>query len=200
MNGASWFFDMLSVALYTVFIQNLVFSGGYGASEAMRIAAKPRRLLLFSLSITYFSIVTSAICRALDYAPTVKALSDTAHAAVFISVLILTYVFTAILFRLVLGAEPKFLSQIGISALNTLVLAVPFINQRAAYTFVESLGSGIGAGVAFFLAAFLISKGMGRLCTNKDIPPAFQGTPAMFVYVALLSLAFTGFSGSSLFA
>ncbi|HZK38549.1 MAG TPA: Rnf-Nqr domain containing protein, partial [Clostridia bacterium] len=64
---------------------------------------------------------------------------------------------------------------------------------------VESLGTGIGAGAAFFLAVFLIGKGMGKLCENKDIPPAFQGTPAIFIYVALLSLAFTGFSGSSLF-
>lgn len=200
MNSTGWFFDMLTVALYTVFIQNLVFSGGYGASEAVRIAAKPRRLLLFSAYIAYFAIVTSAACRALDFIPAVKALSDTAHTAIFIVVLIICYVLTAILFWVILGAEPKFLSQLGISALNTLVLAVPFINYRAAYNFPESLGTGIGAGAAFFLAVFLIGKGMGRLCANKDIPPAFQGTPVIFIYVALLSLAFTGFSGSSLFA
>lgn len=199
MNGSGWFFNMISVALFTVFIQNLVLSGGYGSSEAVRMAAKPRRLLLFSAYITYFAVITSAACRALDFISTVKALSDTAHMGVFIAVLIVCYVFTAILFWVVLGAEPKFLSQLGISALNTLVLAVPFINYRAAYSFAESLGTGIGAGAAFFLAVFLIGKGMGKLCANKDIPPAFQGTPAIFIYVALLSLAFTGFSGSSLF-
>ncbi|NLX93610.1 MAG: hypothetical protein GXZ02_07075 [Clostridiales bacterium] len=200
MNGAGWFFDMLHVTLYTVFIQNLVFSGGYGTSEAVRIAAKPRRLLLFSSYIVYFGVITSAACRILDFIPAIKALGDTGHTAVFIAVLIVSYVLTAVLFWVVLGAEPKFLSQLGISALNTLVLAVPFINYRAAYSFSESIGTGIGAGVAFFLAVFLISKGMGKLCANKDIPPAFQGTPAIFIYVALLSLAFTGFSGSSLFA
>lgn len=200
MSGTGWFFDMLSVALYTVFIQNLVLSGGYGSSEAVRMAAKPRRLLLFSSYITYFAIITSAACRALDFVPSIKALNDTGHTAVFVVVLIIIYVLTALVFRAILGAEPKFLSQLGISALNTLVLAVPFINYRAAYSFFESLGTGIGAGAAFFLAVFLISKGMGKLYANKDIPPAFQGTPVMFIYVALLSLAFTGFSGSSLFA
>jgi len=196
----SWIFNMLSVALFTVFIQNLVFSGGYGASEAVRLAAKPRRLLLFSSSIAYFSVVTSAACRALDFLPKIKALNNTTHTVIFFIVLIFVYIFTALLFRIFLGAEPKFLSQLGISALNTLVLAVPFINFRAAYSFPESLGTGLGAGFAFFLAVVLIGKGMKNLAENKDIPPVFQGNPAAFIYVALLSLAFTGFSGSSLFA
>lgn len=196
----SWFFDMLSVSLYTVFFQNLVFSGGYGISEAVRMAAKPRRLLLFSTAITYFAVVTSAACRSLDFFPAVRVLNDTAHAAIFITVLIIVYILTAVLVRIILGAEPKFLSLLGIAALNTLVLAVPFINRRAANTFAESIGIGVGAGMAFFLAVLLISNGMSKLYKNKDIPTAFQGTPAMFIYVALLSLAFTGFSGSSLFA
>ena len=34
----TWFFDLLSTALYTVFIQNLVFNGGYAASEALMLA------------------------------------------------------------------------------------------------------------------------------------------------------------------
>ena len=44
----TWFFDLLSTALYTVFIQNLVFNGGYAASEALMLAKKPRRLWMFS--------------------------------------------------------------------------------------------------------------------------------------------------------
>ncbi len=196
----SWFFNMLSVALYTVFVQNLVFSGGYGASEAVRMAAKPRRFILFAFSIAWFSVIASAACRVLDFFPFIYALGDTLHTVVFVLALISAYILTAVFLRIFLGAETKFLSLIGISALNTLVLAIPFINRRAAYTFIESIGSGLGAGLAFILAVALIGSGLQKLSQNKDIPPAFQGAPAMFIYVALLSLAFTGFSGSSLFA
>jgi len=194
------FFDLLSVAVYMIFIQNLVFSGGYGASEAVRMAAKPRRFLLFALSIAYFSVVTSAACRALDYIPAIGTLNDSLHAVVFVLMLVLVYLITAVLMRILLKAEPKFLSLMGISALNTLVLAIPFINNRAAYSLTESIGTGLGAGLAFILAVALMSNGMQRLSENKDIPAAFSGAPAIFIYVALLSLAFTGFSGSSLFA
>ena len=76
----------------------------------------------------------------------------------------------------------------------------PLLNRSAAYTLPESIGSGIGAGLAFILAATLICKGLHIISQNQDMPKAFRGTPAAFVYVALLSLAFSGFSGSSLFS
>jgi len=191
---------MFYVALYTVFIQNLVFIGGYGASEAIRIAAKPKRFSLFALSIAYFSVVTAAVCHILDFIPGVFALSDAVHAVIFVLILVLVYLVTAVLMRIFLRADPKFLSLMGISALNTLVLAIPFINHRAAYSLPESIGTGLGAGLAFILAVAFLRNGMQRLEQNKDIPDAFKGIPAVFVYIALLSLAFTGFSGSSLFA
>ena len=85
------------------------------------------------------------------------------------------------------------------SSPTSLVFAVPFINDSAAYSFADSIGSGLGAGIAFVLAAALISKGSAALDKNENIPEAFRGTPAMLVYVGLLSLAFAGFSDSSLF-
>ncbi|HOO26621.1 MAG TPA: Rnf-Nqr domain containing protein [Clostridiales bacterium] len=193
-------FQMFSVALYTVFVQNLVFSGGYGASEAVRMAAKPYRLVLYCLSLSYFSLAASSISRLLDFFDFIYELNSIYHAAIFAGVLVAVYLVTALFFKLVFGAEPKFLSQLGITALNTLVLSVPFINFRAGYSFFQSLGTSLGAGFAFFVAVVLIGAGMRKLAHNKDIPPAFQGTPVMFIYVSLLALAFSGFSGSSLFA
>ena len=88
----------------------------------------------------------------------------------------------------------------GIAALNTLVFAIPFINNYAAYTFADSIGSGIGAGFAFILAASLISKGSQAISANSDVPQIFKGTPSLLIYVGLLSLAFAGFTDSTLFS
>ena len=57
----SWFFDMLSAAVYAIFVQNLVFSGGYGTSEAIRMAARPKRLASVAGMIIYFSTVSAVI-------------------------------------------------------------------------------------------------------------------------------------------
>ena len=98
-----------------------------------------------------------------------------------------------------LSSEPKFLGVLGVAALNTLLLAVPYINNSAAYSFADSIGSGIGAGIAFVLAAALIGKGAELLNSNDRIPQVFKGAPAMLLYVGLLSLAFAGFTDSTLF-
>lgn len=196
----TWFFDLLSTALYTVFIQNVVFNGGYAASEAMMLAKKPRRLWLFSGMIAFFSTVTAVLCRALEIFPRLNALPTSLHFALFSATLLVVYLITGTILKFSLGATEKFLATLGMAALNTLVLAMPLLNRSAAYSLPESIGSGIGAGLAFVLAATLICKGLHFVSQDDEIPGAFRGTPAAFVYVALLSLAFSGFSGSSLFS
>ncbi|MGN0544717.1 MAG: Rnf-Nqr domain containing protein [Acutalibacteraceae bacterium] len=196
----TWFFDLLSTALYTVFIQNLVFNGGFAMSEALMLAKKPRRLWMFSGMIAFFSTITALVCRAIEFIPQLSALPTAIHFAIFSGVLITVYLITGIVLKVALGATEKFLATLGMAALNTLVLAIPLLNRSAAYTLPESIGTGIGAGAAFILAATLICKGMHIISQNQDLPKAFRGTPAAFVYVALLSLAFSGFSGGALFS
>jgi len=198
--------QFFSAALYIVFVQNLVFSGGYGASEAIRTAARPKQLALFAVMITYFSTTTSLLCRLIWLIPVFKTAGTTIAIVMFVLVLIVVYLITAlIILKMLKGAgwrqeeKDKLLRQAGVSAFNTIVLAVPFISQRVAYTVSESIGAGIGAGFAFILATLLIHEGMKKLESNEEIPNCFKGTPAVFIYIALLSMAFTGFSGKTLF-
>jgi len=195
----SWFFDLLSAALYAVFLQNLLFSGGFGSTEAIRTALTPRRLILFAGFISYFSILTSAACRMLDGLPAVNALGWAAHTAVFTGVLAAVYLATACALRFGLKASRRFLTTAGIAALNSLVLALPLMNRGTAAGFADSVGTGLGSGLAFILAVALINAGLKTLAKNKNIPRAFRGTPVMFVYVALLALALSGFSGGRFF-
>ncbi len=192
--------DLLITALFTVFVQNLVLSSGLGMSEAIRVSTKPGTFGKFALMISGFSVVTSVICSILNMAAGFAMLPFAGKAAVYAGVLAGVYLITAIVLKLIFRASDKLLGTFGIAALNTLVFAVPFINDSSAYSFADAVGSGIGAGIAFVLAAALISKGSARLEKNESIPEAFKGTPAMLIYVGLLSLAFAGFADSSLFA
>lgn len=193
------FSDLLLTALYTVFVQNLVLSSGLGMSEAIRVSTKPGTFKKFALMISGFSVVTSVICRLIDEIPGISGITYAARAAIYGGILALVYIVTAVVLRFVFKASDKLLGTLGIAALNTLVLAIPYINHSAAYSFADSIGSGIGAGIAFVLAAAFISKGSVILAENKSIPSVFKGTPAMFLYVAMLSLAFAGFSDTNLF-
>ena len=196
----------LSAFFYVVFTQNLVFTGGYGTSEVIRSAARPRQILVFSVMIVYFSTFTSLICRLLLLIPFLKTASTTLTLVVYTAVLTVLYLVTVSIFRALLAnsswkqvEKDKLVRQTAIAAFNTIVFAVPFINQKVAYTVSESIAQGIGAGVSFVIATLLIHMGMRKFEANKDIPGCFKGTPALFMYIAILALAFTGVSGKSLF-
>lgn len=137
--------------------------------------------------------------RLLDTSELLAVTGYAGRAAVYGGVLAAVYLVTAFIARFIFRAEPKFLGVLGVAALNTLLLAVPYINNSAAYSFADSIGSGIGAGIAFVLAAALIGKGAELLNSNDRIPQVFKGAPAMLLYVGLLSLAFAGFTDSTLF-
>lgn len=190
----SIFLRLISTSLYVMLFQNLIFNGGYGISEAIRMSAKPRQLLPLALFITYFSTAVSVICALLDIIPQVHALSQIMHALIFSGVLLAVYLFTMIAVKIYGKVTPKTVRRIGIAAFNTLVLAVPLINYRSAFTAYEAVGAGIGAGVAFIIAVLLINAGLKKLDANETMPKCFKGTPALFIYTALLSLAFSGFS------
>jgi len=189
--------DLLITALYVVFVQNLVMCSGLGMSEAIRIASRPGAFIRFAAMISGFSVVTSVICSLLAvFVPSIE--SYAVKAMIYGGVLAAVYLVVAVIVRIA-SKDKELLGNLGIAALNTLVFAVPYINNNASYTIWNSIGSGLGAGAAFVLAAALIGSGSRLLEKNKHIPPAFRGSPAMFLYVAMISLGFMGFTGTTLF-
>ncbi len=190
--------ELISAALYAMVIQNFIFTGGYGASEAVRMAAKPKQLYPMTFFITLFSTSVSVICVLLEPIGFIKRQGAIGHAIEFVAVLAAMYIIVLTVSVAVFRAKERTVRRIGIAAFNTLVIAVPFINYRAVFTISQAIGSGIGSGLAFVIAVLLINVGLRRLDRNLNIPEAFKGTPAIFIYVSVLSLAFSGFAGSGL--
>ncbi len=80
------------------------------------------------------------------------------------------------------------------AAVNTVVLAVPFVQQALGFGLSGTVGYALGTGAAFFLAVLLLEQAL-RICSNPDMPRAFSGLPGVFLYIGILSMAFAGFSG-----
>ncbi len=190
--------SMFSAALFACLFQNLIFSGGYGADEAVRMAAKPKQLYPLSFFIVLLSTTVSLICVLLEQIRAVHRLNIFYHALIFVGVLVAVYLVTLFFVLCVFRAKPRTVRRLGVAAFNTLVLAVPFINYRAAFGVFEAIGAGLGAGAAYILAVLLLNFGLRAIDQNKSIPEVFRGTPAVFIYAALLSLAFTGLTGRTL--
>jgi electron transport complex protein RnfA len=77
---------------------------------------------------------------------------------------------------------------------NCIVLGVALLNVRQAQSFMESMLTGLGAGMGFSLVLLLFATIRERLAV-ADIPVAFKGAPIALVTAGIMSLAFMGFSG-----
>ena len=189
--------NMMTIALYAALLQNVVLCGAYGITEAMRVAAKPQRIVRMSLFVLFFSVAGNAAAAALNLVPEIRSANNTVHLVLYTGVIFVLYFITVLVFKVGFKATHSF-RQIGAAAFNTLVIPLPLLSYRAAYTITESIGAGIGTGVAFFVATVLLSFGMSRIAQSRRMPASFRGIPALLLYTALLSLAFMGFSGESL--
>ena len=135
--------QLLIVAFYTVFIQNLVLSSGLGISEAIRISSKPGTFGKIAVMISGFSVITSAICGFIDMIPAVTGISYAMRALIYGAVLAVVFAVVAVFAKFLFKASDKFLGTLGIAALNTLVFALPHINNHAAYSFAGSIGAAL---------------------------------------------------------
>ncbi len=193
------FSEMLITALYAMVVQNLIFSASYGLSESVRMAKRPKHFVMYGVTVTFFSLVTSLICFALEKIPFIAALPLRFNFIIFIFILAVVYLLTGTACKKFLYADKKFMNSLGMCAFNTLVVALPILDLKAGSNFLQTVGIGIGAGLAFTLSIFLINAGMRHIRNNPHIPEIFKGTPALFIYVSLIALSLSCISGESLF-
>lgn len=78
---------------------------------------------------------------------------------------------------------------------NCAVLAVVIINMNENYNMLESVVSGVGAALGYFLAIYLLSGIRERIDNNTSMPVALRGFPISLITAGLMSIAFLGFQG-----
>lgn len=95
-------------------------------------------------------------------------------------------------------SAPALYSSMGIYlaliTTNCAILGVTLDVIDNGYTFVESVVYAIGVAMGFLLSLLLLA-GIRKRLIISPVPAFLKGPPILFVTAALLSLAFTGFSG-----
>ncbi len=192
------FSSMITVALYAMFIQNLIFSPAFGISESIRMAKRPKHFFMYAGFFGLFCVSVSLICYFIYRIEAINILPLRFTFVFDMAVLVLVYLITGAVCKYVLGADKKFMNSLGMCAFNTLIICLPTINTKAGHTLGESLALSVGATFAFLLSMILINLGMRFIKSSKYIPEIFKGTPALFIYVSLLALAMSCLSEGTL--
>ena len=184
------FFSFLQLAVYVSFLHNLVFSYSYGISEAVRLAKRPKHFLTTSLSVTAFSVYLSVASHFADRIPFLENIGFSSRFLLYVLILLSGYLASAAVMKTFFRADKKFLNSLGMCAINT-----PVTGYHGSLSLSEAFGLGAGAGIAFTVSLLLINGGMKFIWRNRFIPEFMKGTPALFIYTALLSLALSAFTG-----
>lgn len=194
------FASMMITALMAVTVENLFFTGGLGFSRVMRAARRPREIGVCTLFVTAFSLISAAVGFWLNpRLPVSGKWGFAVRPAVLAFSAAAVYLLAAGLLR---GFAPRFYEKnsriLALSAINTAVLAMPYVQKSFNLNLAQAAGFALGTGASFFIASLVLSRAM-PLFKNPDMPKAFSGLPAALIYIGILSMAFAGFTGSRVF-
>ncbi len=205
----SEFSRFLTMAITVIFAENLFFSRALGTEVVIRVMARPKDFLKFGMILTIVTVLSSVAGWMLDAA--IAALGFTVYASYYVGkslayvvCLIVMYLLADAVFH---RAAPVFYRSISkvlpVAVFNTAALGAPLLLTRlrpALLTWLPGnnmLGAvifGVAVGVGFMFALLLMTEGI-RQIEVMDLPGAFEGLPARFIYSGLLALAFAGVAG-----
>lgn len=204
MNGflntvLEFFKDMVTYSMIAIFLENTIFSRALGTSTALFVVRKKFNIFLFGAIMTAVITVASVIAYLIN--PLIKDMPYKYYLtpAVYVSVIGVVYVlFLLGAHKLLKKRKDEVLAIIHVSAFNCAVLgAILLCTGMSDMKLSGYLGFGIGTGVGFTLAAYLVGLAYEQL-SGENVPKSFRGFPITLIYIGIVSLAIYGLIGHEL--
>ena len=191
--------SLFTISLGAILVNNFIFSQFLGICPFMGVSKKMDTALGMAFAVIFVMGVASAVTWAVNEFFLVP----------FDLVYMQTIAFILVIASLVQFIEmflqktiPSLYQALGIYlpliTTNCAVLGVALLNIQNSYGFIESLVYGITGGIGFLIAIVLFASVRVRI-EGCDCPKSFAGYPIALLAAGLLSLAFMGFQGLSVF-
>lgn len=183
----------MSYILLAVFAQNMLLDRAIGLDEIITAISRKKLLPRLVLVVSVYSAIGTVLTHMLS--GFVSSQSD--------------YILLAMMYLLICGviyfASDRLLLRINPEVhdvwgpilphalINSAAVGAPLAVLAGGFqNWYSALGLGIGSGLGLGLAVFIIKNGMDVL-NHPDMPDEFRGTPALLVYIGILSIGFCAF-------
>lgn len=188
------FFKLISIALIAIVFENTIFTRALGTSTLFVAAKNKKEIGKFGLSITYICLVSGALSYVADKYILTTQTSFLYKPLAYVIIIGIVYTLTLLLlwkfaYKLFLAVK-KF---VHISAFNCAVLGALFLNGMETDSLLGYIVFGLGTGIGFFIATFLVSACYDKLSSDK-VPDSFRGFPIAMIYIGILSMSFFALS------
>ena len=195
----SQFQILFTILLGAMLINNFVFTKYLGLCIFFGVSQKKETAIGMGITFTLVMVLSAIMCWAF-YTFVLQALHLN-----FLKVIVFmgtVAVFVQAVDTILRKVNPYLFKTLGVYLVlivtNCIILAVPLINADSGHGPFASLTLGLGAGVGFGIAMFLMACVREKLEVCR-VPPTFKGLPIAFVVTGLFALAFLGFSGLTIF-
>ena len=187
-----------SLSLSAILIENFLFVKFLGCCPFFGVSKNVETATGMGIAVTFVMTVASAVCSIVnDY-----LLGETyayMQTVVFILIIAALVQFIEMFLK---KSMPALYESLGIYlpliTTNCAVLGVANLNVSSGLNFIGSVIYGFAAGLGFTLAIVLFASIRERL-EYAEYPKCFTGFPIALVAASLLSIAFMGFQGLSIF-
>lgn len=187
-----------SLALSAILIENFIFVKFLGCCPFLGVSKKTETAFGMGIAVIFVMTVASAVTNLVN----TYILKETfAYMRTVVFILIIAALVQFIEMFL-MKSMPALYESLGIYlpliTTNCAVLGVANLNVTNGFNFISSVVYGFSAGVGFTLAIVLFASVRERL-EYAEYPKCFSGFPIALVAASLLSIAFMGFQGLSIF-
>lgn len=187
------FKDLLLISLYTILVNNVIFSQFLGTCPFLGVSKKTDTALGMGMAVTFVMTIASAITWVVQ-----KFLLEAFHIEFLQTIAFILVIACLVQFveMALQKLSPALYSSLGIYlpliTTNCAVLGIAIKNITNNYNFITATVSGFSGGLSFTLA-ILVFAGVRENMT--DVPKALQGFPIALISAGILALAFSGFAG-----
>ena len=202
ISSATQFNPFFLLVIGAIFVNNFVLSQFLGCCPFLGVSKKTDTALGMGLAVTFVMGIASLVTYIID----TYLLSNPAILGGSLSYL-QTIVFILVIAGLVQAVEivikkvsPGLYGSLGVYlpliTTNCAVLGVAILNTTSklvtnvGYAFANGVLSGVG-----FTVAILLMSGIRERMERIDLPKHFKGFPISLITAAIMSMAFTAFSG-----
>ena len=190
---------LFTIFLGAMLINNFVFTKYLGLCIFFGVSQKKETAIGMGITFTIVMVLSAVMCWAL-----LTFVLQPLHLG-FLQIIVFigtVAIFVQAVDTILRKVNPYLFKKLGVFLVlivtNCIILAVPLINADSGHGPFQSLILGLGAGLGFALALFLMSCVREKLELCR-VPTVFKGLPIAFVVAGLFALSFLGFSGLSIF-
>jgi len=189
------FMNIINASLIAIFVQNSIFERALGINVLIYASRNKEHLKGFFLAITYVTAISGAIIYNFDRLFLGNEYYNIFLPILYVGVVSAVYILTLVfIWRFFPKLFKSLKRYVHLSVFNCSVIGALFLSSQQGSDIFTYIGYGIGTGVGFLIAAYLLYIASDRL-NSPLVPASFRGFPIMLVYVGILSLALYAFTG-----